>query len=112
MGNSPVKRNNQYVGVETARSVYSMLPVYRDELVPPSVNMPPGTSTLGDDDERMIQKLIIGESSSPPATSVCQKGVDWVAAIVEKARPKRPPTRPEMSPEETWVAATGDEVSK
>ena len=106
MRNLPVKLNNQYVGVVTARFVYSMLPVYRDELVPPSVKTPPGMSTFAVDDERVIQKLISGESNSPPEASVCQNGVDCVAEMGEKASPRRPPTLPEMSPEETWVAAT------
>jgi hypothetical protein len=110
--NPPVKLNIQYVGVDTARFVNSMLPVYSDELVPPSVNTPPATSTVGVDDERVIQKLISGESSRPPAASACQKGVDCVAEMGEKARPRRPPTRPEISPEETWVAATEGGVRK
>ena len=66
MGNSPVKLETQYVGIEsiTVRLVNSMLPVYSDELVPLSVNTPPETPKIGEKVlEQASQKLTSGESS-------------------------------------------------
>ena len=42
----PVSNNRAYLGPITTRSVNSQPPMYNKKLVPPSVNMPPGASTL------------------------------------------------------------------
>ena len=70
----------------------SISPVYSEELVPPSVNAPPGMLASVDDVERVSQKLISGESNCPLVASVCQKGVDPVAERGAKARPRKPAT--------------------
>jgi len=70
-----------------------MSPVNSDELVPPRVNTPPETSFFRSVD-RVSQKLISGEESSLLLTSVSQKGVALVWAMVVNARPIVPDVLP------------------
>ena len=81
-------------------------------MVPPSVNTPPGTMSAGVEVERENQKPISGVSSWPLVRSVCQKGMDCVAARGAKARPIQPPTGPVASWEAPWVAKTGGGCQK
>lgn len=60
----PVSGSAQNVGVEVAgMSRNSMSPVKSSELVPPSVNVPPATSTLLDSDDRETYIAISGADS-------------------------------------------------
>jgi hypothetical protein len=94
--------NCQNVGVEeSTRSWNSMSPVNNDELVPPNVNVPPGSSDSLV--ERSNWNAISGAVSLLLEARACQKGTALVSARPSKARPISPETSPSIRP---WSRAS------
>jgi hypothetical protein len=85
---------SQKVGVPLGISRNSMSPVNKDELVPPSVKVPPGSTSVarGLPLSRVNWKDISGDVSRPPSDNASQKGVDLVEVRGENASPIRPET--------------------
>jgi hypothetical protein len=81
-------------------------PLNSDELVPPSVNTPPGTSCVCALDDRVSQNAISGLASWPFVAKVSQNGVAPVLAMVLNARPMIPETAPSRRPEVNWFTLT------
>jgi hypothetical protein len=81
-------------------SMNSISPWNSDELVPPRMNEPPGSSSCGflAPWKRVSQKDISGASSWPLETSPSQKGVVCVEEMPSNARPMMPDTEPLSSP--------------
>ena len=103
-----VMASSQNDGVLTGRSRNSISPVNNDELVPPRVNIPPGSSGDAEASPRYlsIQKLISGAESSPPLAKPCQKGVEPVEAMASYASPIIPDTDPLKRFVVVWSTAT------
>lgn len=95
----PDKLCNQKEGVDTGISWKSILPLKRDEFVPPRVKTPPATFCEVEVGEALVsQNDKSGDESWLLLSSACQKGVARVLAIEENARPMIPDTVPSSKP--------------
>jgi hypothetical protein len=106
----PCILNSQNVCVDPGMSRNSISPWNKLELVPPRVNVPPGSSSFasGWSRKRVRKKAISGDDSWPPLAKACQNGAARVVAMDENAKPRIPETLPSRSPWVVWSTATID----
>jgi hypothetical protein len=92
----------------------SMLPVYKEELVPPSVKSPPNSELVARalPLSRVSWKANSGDVNRPLFVRDCQKGVDFVVASVENASPIRPDAGAAKTFWANTVAATAKNKEK
>lgn len=98
-------RNQKLGGELLGMFKNSILPVNRDELVPPSVSAPPFCSSAVAEGlllKRFSQMDISGCENCLLLNRLCQKGVASVAARLWNARPMRPEAEPERRPLVVW----------
>ena len=92
-----------------------MLPVNKDELVEPRLNVPPGSSccACASSTNRVSWNAMRGWSRVPSLfASASQKGVAPDDAIVEKPRPMSPDTGAVNRFEDIWVTTAESRVNE
>jgi hypothetical protein len=115
MEDAPETPNSQNVACPAVVSIgkNSISPWKSDELVPPRVNDPPGSSSWKFVPRKRVSwNAISGAASCLLEMSACQKGVAPVAEMALNARPMMPETEPVRRPSETDSTATGCEMNQ